>query len=70
MFYATISDEAYLSALKRAAGVPDFVAEFVLKWVQGMNDGEWEDQSQDLENLIGHKPKSAAAFFRDDYLGV
>jgi hypothetical protein len=64
--YTAISDEAYFE-LKRD-GVPDFVAKFVLKWVQGMNAGEWQDQTGDLETLIGRKPKTAAELFRDDYL--
>jgi hypothetical protein len=33
-----------------------------------MNAGEWADQTGDLETLIGRKPKTAAEFFRDDYL--
>ena len=41
--------------------------EFALKWVQGMNAGEWEEPTSDLERLIGHKPKTPAEFFRDDY---
>ena len=65
--YTTISDEEYFE-LKRTGGVPDSVVAFALKWVQGMNAGEWEDQTKDLETLIGRKPKTAAEFFRDDYL--
>jgi len=53
--------------MKRAEGWPDFVAEFALKWVEGMNAGEWEEPTSDLERLIGHKPKTPAEFFRDDY---
>jgi NAD(P)H dehydrogenase (quinone) len=65
--YIPISDGEYLKLIS-VNGVPDFVAAFVLKWVQGMNAGEWQDQTKDLETLIGHKPKTAAEFFRDDYL--
>lgn len=66
--YITISDQEYLELLKSTANLPDFIAEFVAKWVQGMNAGEWGDQTKDLETLIGHKPKTAAEYFRDDYL--
>jgi NAD(P)H dehydrogenase (quinone) len=65
--FVPISDEEYLEILKAAAGVPDFVAEFVLKWVQGMNADEWGEQTKDLETLIGRKPKSAGEFFRAEY---
>jgi NAD(P)H dehydrogenase (quinone) len=65
--YVPVSDEQFME-LKRPSGFPDFVIPFVLKWVQGMNAGEWQDQTRDLETLIGHKPKTAFEFFRDDYL--
>ncbi len=66
--YVTLSDKEYLDLLTSTAGIPDFIAEFALKWVQGMNAGEWQEQTKDLETLIGHKPKTAMEFFRDDYL--
>ena len=64
--YVTVSDQEYLE-IKRAEGWPDFVVKFALKWVQGMNAGEWEEPTSDLERLIGHKLKTPAEFFRDDY---
>lgn len=66
--YVPISEGEYAEQIKLATGVPDFVVEFVCKWVNGMNAGEWQDQTSDLERLIGHKPKTALEFFRDDYL--
>jgi NAD(P)H dehydrogenase (quinone) len=66
--YLPISEGEYAEQVKLATGVPDFVVEFVCKWVKGMNAGEWQDQTNDLERLIGHKPKTAFEFFRDDYL--
>jgi len=42
--------------------------EFALKWVEGMNAGEWAEQTNDLETLIGHKPRTPKEFFRDDYI--
>jgi NAD(P)H dehydrogenase (quinone) len=64
--YVPVSDQEYVE-IKRGEGWPDFVAEFALKWVEGMNAGEWEEPTSDLERLIGHKPKTPAEFFRDDY---
>jgi len=65
--YITVSDERFIE-LKRPSGFPEFIIEFVLKWVQGMSAGEWQEQTRDLEKLIGHKPTSAFEFFRDDFL--
>jgi NAD(P)H dehydrogenase (quinone) len=66
--YVPLSDEDYMAMVTRTAGVPAFVAEFALAWVKGMNQGEWEQVTPDLEALIGHKPKSAAEFYARDYL--
>jgi NAD(P)H dehydrogenase (quinone) len=65
--YITVSDERFIE-LKRPSGFPEFIIEFVLKWVQGMGAGEWQEQTRDLEKLIGHKPTSAFEFFREDFL--
>jgi NAD(P)H dehydrogenase (quinone) len=65
--YKPISDEQFIQ-LKRPLGFPEHVIEFVLKWVQGMAAGEWQEQTRDLETLIGHKPKTAFEYFRDEYL--
>jgi NAD(P)H dehydrogenase (quinone) len=64
--YVAISDEEYVASISK--GVPDFIAQFVLEWVRNMNAGEWEEQTPDLESLIGRKPKPPAEFFRDAYL--
>jgi NAD(P)H dehydrogenase (quinone) len=66
--YVPLSDEDYMALVTRTAGVPAFVAEFALAWVKGINQGEWEQVTPDLEALIGHKPKSAAEFYARDYL--
>jgi NAD(P)H dehydrogenase (quinone) len=65
--FAAISEEEYLASIA-SKGVPEFLALFVLEWVRNMGAGEWEGQTKDLEMLIGHRPKTAAEFFRDDYL--
>jgi NAD(P)H dehydrogenase (quinone) len=66
--YVPLSDEDYMALVTRTAGVPAFVAEFALAWVKGINQGEWEQVTPDLEALIGHKPKSAAEFYARDYM--
>jgi NAD(P)H dehydrogenase (quinone) len=62
--YNPLTDEEYLE-LNRSAGLPDFVVEFVLGWLHGMNAGEWAEQTGDLEMLLGRKPTSPTDFFRD-----
>jgi NAD(P)H dehydrogenase (quinone) len=66
--YTPVSDEEYIK-IKLAEGWPAFVVQFALKWVQGMNAGEWAEQTNDLEKLIGRKPRTPKEFFRDDYVG-
>jgi NAD(P)H dehydrogenase (quinone) len=65
--YVTISEEEFRAPLL-AQGIPDFVATFALKWIEGMNHGEWAAESRDLETLIGHEPTSPTAYFRGPYL--
>ena len=65
--YIPISDQEYID-LKIAEGLPDFVAEFFTGWLRGMNSGEWEQQTKDLETLIGHQPTSTEEYFRSKYL--
>ena len=62
--YITVSDEEYVKIVN-TAGLPEFIAQFVLKWVQGMNLGEWEEETHDLETLIGHKPTTPAGYLRE-----
>jgi len=64
--YIPVPDDEYLKIVS-AAGLPDFLPPFILKWVQGMAAGEWQDSPKDLEKLIGRKPKAAADYFREGY---
>jgi NAD(P)H dehydrogenase (quinone) len=64
--YVALSESDYLASMT-ANGAPDSLAQFVLEWVRNMNGGEWQEQTTDLETLIGRKPKTAAEFFRDDF---
>jgi NAD(P)H dehydrogenase (quinone) len=68
--YIVLSDREYLDLLMSTAGVPEFVAEFAHAWVAGMNAGEWQKQTTDLEVLIGRKPKTAIDYFRNGYLSA
>ena len=61
--YIAISDEEYIKSMQ-GLGFPDFVAPFILKWVQGMNQGEWEEVTSDLETLIGRRPTTPAEYLR------
>jgi NAD(P)H dehydrogenase (quinone) len=62
--HVPLSDEEYLDQLV-AGGLPGPAAEFVLSWVHAVNRGEWDDQSGDLERLLGRKPTTIAEFLRD-----
>jgi len=45
--FLKISDEEYLAAIGQ--GIPANIAQFVLEWVHNMSDGEWEEQTKDLD---------------------
>ena len=61
--YITVSDEQYIANLV-AVGLPEVAAQFALGWVDGINSGEWSEQTGDLERLLGRKPTTAAESFR------
>jgi NAD(P)H dehydrogenase (quinone) len=61
--YIAVSDDEYIRSMAEL-GFPDFVAPFILKWVQGMNQGEWGEVTDDLETLIGRKPTTPAEYLR------
>jgi NAD(P)H dehydrogenase (quinone) len=65
--YTPLTEQQYLER-NRAAGVPDLAIEFVLGWLRGMNAGEWQEQTHDLEKLLGRRPTSPAEFFRKQIL--
>jgi NAD(P)H dehydrogenase (quinone) len=62
--HVPLSDEQYLEQLV-AGGLPGPAAEFVLSWVHGINGGEWDGQSGDLERLLGRAPTTIAEVLRD-----
>lgn len=62
----SVTDKEYVDAAI-ANGLPEFVAPFLLDWITGMNRGEWEKVTGDLERLIGHAPTSAEEFFKNVY---
>jgi NAD(P)H dehydrogenase (quinone) len=64
--FNAISDRDYVAQLM-SLGLPEPAAGFMLKWVQGVNAGEWDGESGDLENLLGRKPTTPAEFLRASY---
>ncbi|MBP0438343.1 SDR family oxidoreductase [Tianweitania sediminis] len=60
------SDEGYIAHLV-AAGLPEPAAGFALAWVHGINAGEWDGKTGDLEKLLGRKPTTAAEFLDASY---
>lgn len=66
--YTALNAEEYFAHLQASAGVPEFIAEFALEWVRGINDGEWARQTTDLETLLGRKPQTPAEYYRDVYV--
>ncbi len=63
--YIAVADSEF--AGRMAAGMTDGAASFFLGWMRGINGGEWDEPSGDLEQLIGRKPKAAATFLREHY---
>ena len=64
--FKTVSDQEYIANLV-SAGLPEPAAGFVLMWVHGVNAGEWEGKTGDLEKLLGRKPTTPAQFLRANY---
>ena len=64
--YNMVSDQDYIAQLM-AAGLPEPAAGFVLLWVHGVNTGEWDGQTGDLEKLLGRKPVTPAEFLRASF---
>jgi NAD(P)H dehydrogenase (quinone) len=65
--YKTVTDDEYLDLVKSRTGFPDFVAVFALNWVRGMNAGEWQPITNELETLIGRKPTTTSEFYRAEF---
>lgn len=65
--YSTVTEEQYVAQML-AAGLPESVAVFLLAWVRGINTGEWDNPSGDLEKLLGRKPTTVREYLRDNYL--
>lgn len=64
--YNQISHDGFIEMVK-AAGFPDFVGEFAIRWIKGMDAGEWEPLGSDLELLLGRKPTSTEDTMRTTY---
>ncbi|QCR22414.1 SDR family oxidoreductase [Pontibacter sp. SGAir0037] len=55
--FTTITAEEYIDAIV-AKGVTRYVAEFITSWVVAIEEGEFQFQSGDLEQLLGRKTKT------------
>jgi NAD(P)H dehydrogenase (quinone) len=64
--YIPVTDEEFIAHLL-AAGMPQPSAEFFMGWMHGINNGEWDGPSGDLERLIDHKPMATPTFLRRRY---
>lgn len=64
--YSTVTDEQYVEQLV-AAGLPEPAVHFLLAWAHGINAGEWDNPSGDLEKLLGRKPTTVSEYLRDHY---
>lgn len=49
--------------------LPEFAARFILGWAQGMNRGEWDQQTGDLEALLGRTPTTTEQHLRQIHSG-
>jgi NAD(P)H dehydrogenase (quinone) len=64
--YNQISHDEFITMVT-AAGFPDFVGEFAIRWIKGMDAGEWEPLGSDLELLLGRKPTSTEDTMQTTY---
>ncbi|KGO93786.1 SDR family oxidoreductase [Flavobacterium subsaxonicum] len=55
--FTTITPEDYIDSIV-AQGPPKHVAEFITSWVVAIEEGEFEQQSGDLEQLLGRKSQT------------
>ena len=61
--FNAITEQDYVAQLM-SLGLPEPAAAFILTWVQGVNAGEWDGESGDLEKLLGRKPTTPAEYLR------
>lgn len=61
--FHAVSEQDYVARLA-TAGLPEPAANFVLAWVKGVNAGEWDSQSGDLERLLGRRPTTPSEYLR------
>ncbi len=61
--FHAVSEQDYVAHLV-TAGLPEPAANFVLAWVKGVNAGEWDSPTGDLERLLGRKPTTPAEYLR------
>jgi NAD(P)H dehydrogenase (quinone) len=65
--YVPVAADEYVAGLV-ARGMAQPSIEFLMGWMRGINEGEWDEPSGDLERLTGNKPMSTAEFLRRSYV--
>lgn len=61
--HVVVSEHDYLEA-RVGEGLPALLADFALDWIEGMRRGEWDQQTADLEALLGRAPTTTEDFLR------
>jgi NAD(P)H dehydrogenase (quinone) len=59
--FTTITAKEYIDGIV-SKGVPLHVAEFITSWVIAMEEGQFDQQSGDIERLLGRKTKTVRDF--------
>jgi NAD(P)H dehydrogenase (quinone) len=62
--YMPVTDDEFVKhfAANFPAAMTQPLAAFFLAWMHGINNGEWDGPTGDLERLIGRKPTTTATF--------
>src|ERR1700761_4674644 len=55
--YNVISGQQYVDMLV-SAGIPEFIGQFGLRWIDYINAGEYDGSPGDIENLLGRKTQT------------
>jgi NAD(P)H dehydrogenase (quinone) len=67
--YVPVEDEEYIGAYVRQ-GIPRNVAEFMHSWTRSVNLGQFNENTGDLERLIGYRPTSYREFLARHYPAI
>jgi NAD(P)H dehydrogenase (quinone) len=65
--YVPISESDFVKKVFVNEGLPEFLGWFACAWVAGINSGEYDRSTDDLETLLGRKPTTASEYLRGNY---